>query len=179
MSEEETINSRSYRLKKALENDLDRINGPNPDSLDSTTSTRISGQTVAKIHRDIPITLAANNRVSQIQYVANVLMRSMRKGIMAMAAFCSLHSTLLFAQTDQKGTYYRDYASNFHGPPYDSRCTVYPIPQDMLFQLMDSEEPRVNEFFNLVTQVKEALDRNAAKKSITESKKRYSREIVE
>ncbi|MGA3109236.1 MAG: hypothetical protein ABSD99_07225 [Candidatus Bathyarchaeia archaeon] len=111
-NEDEDRNSRSYRLRKAqetcgyepTENPQMGNRAVTPTLGDSNPLFTGHGDAV-RLSRTTPITLDANNRVSQIQYVAAVLLKLMQRGVQPMAAYCGLHSVLLFAQSDNKGTY--------------------------------------------------------------------------
>jgi hypothetical protein len=131
------------------------------------------------VNRTIAIDLAANNRVAQIQYVASTLLKSMKHGVQPTAAYCSLHQTLLFAQTDARGTIWRDYSANFHGPGFDQRCTILPIPNSVLISVMGQEQPKISEFMETIVRVKQDLDRQASERQINENKRRSTRYVRE
>lgn len=182
-NEEEDINSRSYRYRRAMaENDafsrvstnrLDLDKPPHStDSGDDTTTTTISGKHIVRVDRALPIGLAPNNRVSQIRYISDVLLRSMRRNVLVVCGWCVHHGVCVFQQTDLHGSVWKDYANDSHGVGADSPCHVIQIPSDMLFDLCDKEEPKIGEFFAKVKELKEMLDEQADRKLVNESKHR-------
>jgi hypothetical protein len=165
MTENEDINSRAYRLAKAMrENDLHIEDPPVPNSRDSTGP--IPNHTTQ---------LNVNNKASTVRFVSDRLLWAIRHNVVQKWFYCHTHRELLaqFMDSAQGVHTMRDCHGFMHGLPWDPSCRVQAVDNSLIMSYVDGEtDGKLSEFMETILRLKENLDIHLRNNAIEETKRK-------